>query len=171
MGLIHVYTGDGKGKTTAACGLICRQLGYGKHVVLIQFLKGGISGETLFLRNAEHCRVIRQEEAKKFVFQMNDMEKKKEAGKCENLLAQAFDELKTADLVVLDELFGALECGLLRLRDTLRLAETLPKACELVLTGRNAPQEWVERADYVTEMKEIKHPMRRGVTARHGIEY
>lgn len=171
MGLIHVYTGDGKGKTTAACGLICRQLGYGNRVVLIQFLKGGVSGETLFLRNAEHCRVIRQEEAKKFVFQMNDAEKREEAEKCESLLAQAFDAVETADLVVLDELFGVLECGLLQLRDTLRLAETLPNNCELVLTGRNAPQDWVERADYVTEMKEIKHPMRRGVTARHGIEY
>lgn len=171
MGLIHVYTGDGKGKTTAACGLICRQLGYGNRVVLIQFLKGGVSGETLFLRNAEHCCVVRQEEAKKFVFQMNDAEKREEAEKCESLLAQAFDAVETADLVVLDELFGALECGLLRLRDTLRLAEALPNNCELVLTGRNAPREWMERADYVTEMKEIKHPMRRGVTARHGIEY
>lgn len=171
MGLIHVYTGDGKGKTTAACGLICRQLGYGNRVVLIQFLKGGISGETLFLRDAENCRVIRQEEAKKFVFQMSDAEKREETEKCENLLAQAFEAVKTADLVVLDELFGALECGLLNLRDTLRLTELLPERCELVLTGRNAPKEWTERADYVTEMREIKHPMRRGVTARHGIEY
>lgn len=171
MGLIHVYTGDGKGKTTAACGLICRQLGYGKRVALIQFLKGGISGETLFLQTRENCKVIRQKEAKKFVFQMNDAEKRKEAENCEQLLAQAFDVIKTADLVVLDELFGALECGLLNLQDTLRLAEILPEPCELVLTGRNAPKEWMERADYVTEMKEIKHPMRRGVTARHGIEY
>ena len=171
MGLIHVYTGEGKGKTTAACGLICRQLGHGKHVVLIQFLKGGESGEAMFLAQTENCRVVRQSAPKKFVFQMDDMEKQQEAEKCRALWAQACAAVEHADLVVLDEVFGALSCGLLRLEETLQLAQRLPERCELVLTGRQAPEEWVRRADYVTDMKEIEHPMRHGVSARCGIEY
>ncbi len=171
MGLIHIYTGNGKGKTTAACGLICRQLGYGNRVVLIQFLKGGISGEALFLAQLENCAVVRQEEAKKFVFQMNEMEKQQEAEKCRKLWSRACEAIQQADLVVLDELFGVLSCGLLELEETLQLAERLPEQCELVLTGREAPDEWVRRADYVTSMEEVKHPMQRGITARRGIEY
>jgi len=171
MGLIHIYTGDGKGKTTAACGFICRQLGYGNKVVLIQFLKGGISGESLFLSQTENCTVVRGQEAKKFVFQMDKAEKQQEAEICRALWNEACEAVKHADLVVLDEVFGALSCGLLEPEETLRLAELLPEQCELVLTGRDAPAEWVRRADYVTEMQEVKHPMQRGVPARRGIEY
>ncbi len=171
MGLIHIYTGNGKGKTTAACGLICRQLGYGKQVVLIQFLKGGISGESLFLSQPENCMVVRQAEAKKFVFQMDEAEKQQEIEKCHALWSQACTAVKNADLVVLDELFGALSSGLLELAETLQLAELLPERCELVLTGRDAPEEWIRHADYVTEMQEVKHPMQRGILARQGIEY
>ena len=171
MGLIHIYTGDGKGKTTAACGLICRQLGYGNQVVLIQFLKGGTSGEALFLSQMGNCKVIRQQEVKKFVFQMDEMEKLQEAEICQALWSQACEAVEHADLVVLDEVFGALSCGLLELDETLQLAELLPERCELVLTGRDAPEEWRRRADYVTEMREVKHPMQRGILARQGIEY
>ncbi len=171
MGLIHIYTGNGKGKTTAACGLACRQLGYGKQVVMIQFLKGGTSGETEFLRNQAHCRILRQDEPKKFVFQMNAQEKEQEKQKCCTLWEEACDAVQQADLVILDEIFGTLSCGLLNLQDTLQLAKILPPRCELVLTGRDAPPEWVLQADYVTEMQEVKHPMQRGVPARRGIEY
>lgn len=171
MGLIHVYTGNGKGKTTAACGLICRQLGYGNHVVLIQFLKGGVSGEALFLNQHKNCTVIRQKDVKKFVFQMNAVEKRQEAEKCRDLWLQACEAVREADLVVLDEVFGAISCGLLNLEETVQIAGQLPERCELVLTGRDAPEAWVALADYVTNMEEVKHPMQRGTVARRGIEY
>ena len=151
LGLIHIYTGDGKGKTTAALGLILRASGRGLKVVLGQFLKGRETGELHTLSLLPGVTVFRGKPLTKFSFQMNEQEK--------------------ADvLLVLDEVIGA--CGTHLLDESLLIdfLKHKPEHLEVVMTGRNPSPELLELADYVSEICKRKHPFDKGIPAREGIE-
>jgi cob(I)alamin adenosyltransferase len=178
-GLVIVYTGNGKGKTTAALGMVLRALGQGWRVLIIQFFKGDwpvVFGELeMAKRLAPQLELLQL--GKGFVKAMGDKKPFDEH------LAAAQDALRVAreritsgtyDLIVLDEIVYAIDYAgvqLVSLDDVLGLIEAKPPALHLVLTGRNAPQALIDRADLVTEMKEIKHPWQRKIPAQAGIDY
>jgi len=168
QGLVHLYWGDGKGKTTAAMGLALRALGAGHTVAVVQFLKGGQSGEIPLLRSLG-ARVFRGKAGMKFSFQMNEEEKAQTRALQTEHLRQAL--ACQADLLVLDEACAAWRTDLVD-REALREAVLKkPSAQELVLTGRQPPEWMRESADYVTEMRCCRHPYERGVPAREGVEF
>ena len=167
-GLLHLYYGDGKGKTTAAMGLALRAIGSGKRVVIVQFLKGGTSGEIPMLEQLG-AQVYRGKARQKFVFQMNDAEKAATRELQNQNLQNAM--ARPADLLVLDEAGSAWELDMVD-RDLLRRAVLeRPAAQECVLTAHKAPQWMLDAADYSTEMKCRRHPYQKGIKARKGIEY
>lgn len=169
--MMHIYCGDGKGKTTAAFGLALRSAGRGRRVVIAQFLKGEDSGERRSMEYVPHVLLLPLPQEIKFVFQMDVVERAECEEGCCRLLRDAVTLAEKDSLVVLDEVLGALETGVLRLEDLLENLEELPEDCEVVLTGRNPPPALLERADYVTEMKLHRHPYEKGIPAREGIEY
>lgn len=167
--MIQIYTGDGKGKTTAAIGLAVRMAGYRKSVLFAQFLKGSPTGELRILKKTQHITIIRCDKDYGFVSSMTDAEKE-EITKCHNdNLSYIISHMNEFDMIVLDEIFAAYNYDLIDKEAVKRLVRTY--SGELVLTGRN-PDEWfVKKADYVSEIKKQKHPYDNGVTAREGIEY
>lgn len=177
-GLIHVYTGNGKGKTTAALGLCFRALGRGFEVHLIQFMKGDPDyGEIRKSLNEQRMHV-RQFGGKGFIKKGNPSEE--DTALAEEGLAYAQDVMKGLaqeeggggeTIMVLDELNMAVDFGLLDENAVVDLIKGKPTELELVITGRNASDRIIELADYVTEMREIKHPYQQGIMARKGIEY
>ena len=178
-GLIVVYTGPGKGKTSAALGAALRALGHGWRVLVIQFFKGDwpvIFGEVeMGKRLAPQFEVLQL--GKGFVKYMGD------AKPFDEHLAAAKEALRVAkekiasgayDLIILDEIIYAIDYAgiqLVSVEDVLDLLEAKPPALHLILTGRNAPQAIIDRADLVTEMDEIKHPWQQKVPAQVGIDY
>ena len=168
LGLLHLYYGDGKGKTTAAMGLALRALGSGKRVVIVQFLKGGKSGEIPLLEQLG-AAVYRGKAGQKFVFQMDEAEKAATRALQNKNLTAAL--AAPADLLVLDEAGSAWELDMV---DKARLQQAVlhrPAGQECVLTAHAAPQWMLEAADYVTEMQCRRHPYQKGIAARKGIEY
>ncbi len=170
-GYIHVYTGDGKGKTTAAFGLAFRAVGSGLKVLVIQFLKGTeITGER---RAAEQLAGNLQVRSlgRSGLLQPGDIrdEDRVLVGKA---LEETEREMKKGgwDVMILDEINTACTLGLVPVEKLLQLMELKPDGMELVLTGRGAAEPVVERADLVTEMREVKHYFKQGVQAREGIE-
>jgi cob(I)alamin adenosyltransferase len=170
-GLVQVYTGNGKGKTSAAFGLALRAVGRGLKVYMIQFIKGGFDYGELsavkYLPNLELKAFGRG----KFVTQVPPNEQDIELAKEAFVLAKRVVESNEYDVVILDEINVAIHLGLVDLQNVVHLIKNKPKDLELVLTGRYAPDEIIENADLITEMKEIKHPYRKGVKPRKGIEY
>lgn len=167
--MIHIYCGDGKGKTTAAIGLAVRMAGYNKKALFMQFLKGSYTGELEILKKSENITVMRCDKNYGFFRSMTDSDKENII-KCHNEnLEYVLKNIDSFDMIVLDEIFAAYNYDL---ADKERVKEIVEKyKGELVMTGRD-PQEWfVERADYVSEIKKIKHPYDRGITAREGIEF
>ncbi|HHE04832.1 cob(I)yrinic acid a,c-diamide adenosyltransferase [Thermovirga sp.] len=170
-GLIHVYTGNGKGKTTAALGLALRAAGHGAKVSIIQFMKGWpYYGEIEGLKkfsNITHYLTGRPD----FVDRANpDPEDYKGAEEGLRLAKEAITSGEY-DLVVLDEINVVLDYGLLKLEEVLEIIKKRPTNVEIVLTGRNAPKQLIDEADYVTEMVEVKHPYAKGCSGRKCIEY
>ncbi|MBL7208903.1 MAG: cob(I)yrinic acid a,c-diamide adenosyltransferase [Dehalococcoidia bacterium] len=167
-GLIHIYTGDGKGKTTAALGLAMRASGQGLRVAFIQFLKGQPCGEHLFASQHHPFDIIQISVGDSF-----SKPKEQLSQEAQETLAYAERETLSGnyDLVVLDEVFVAISRDLITIKQVLDLLDEKPSSVELVMTGRRAPPEIVKRADLVTEMLLIKHPFTDGITARRGIEY
>lgn len=167
--MIHVYCGDGKGKTTAAAGLAIRMASRGKRVMLIQFLKDGKSGETEFLKKSG---VIVKCCDKNYGFFKNMSETYKiEITSCHNEnLREAMIMIKELDMLVLDEIFAAINYELADMALVKAIAENCGDT-ELVLTGRNPDGYFINKADYISEIKKIKHPFDRGIGAREGIEY
>ncbi|XOQ52714.1 MAG: Cob(I)yrinic acid a,c-diamide adenosyltransferase [Succiniclasticum sp.] len=172
LGLIHVYTGAGKGKTTAAMGLILRASGRGLKVTLLQFMKGRPTGELLSLQRLPGVQVYRAKEMTKFSFQMTEEEKKDMRQRHDALLQEVTARCREdgTDLLVLDEALGAVGTGLLDEDLLLDFLDHKPAHLEVVLTGRNPSPALLERADYVTEMVKRKHPFDKGIPARDGIE-
>jgi len=172
--MIHIYTGDGKGKTTAAFGLAVRAVGHGKKVLFIQFLKGGRkdSGEIRVGKNLLPMEVIRfQEVHPRFDPMVNLHELSRN-------VQRDFESVRELvlkgefDLVVLDEIDNCISQHLLPVESLLSLMDQKPESLELILTGRGADSRVIERADYVTELRKVKHPAETsGTPAREGIEY
>jgi len=168
-GYVQLYTGDGKGKTTAALGLALRASGHGLHAYVGQFMKGQKYGELEALHDHPHItveqygdvRCIRREEVTP-----------EHIARARWGLEQARQAMLSGryDIVVLDEVNVAVWFGLLTVEEVLALLDQRPEQVEVVLTGRRAPPELIERADLVTEMREVKHYYRQGVQARKGIE-
>lgn len=167
-GLLHLYYGDGKGKTTAAMGLALRAMGSGKRVVILQFLKGGKSGEVPLLEQLG-AKVYRGKAGQKFVFQMNEAEKEATRQlQNANLTAAMADP---ADLLILDEAGSAWELDMVDKALLQKAVLERPAEQECVLIAHTAPQWMLDAADYATEMKCHRHPYQRGISARQGIEY
>jgi cob(I)alamin adenosyltransferase len=169
-GLIQVYFGNGKGKTTAALGLALRAAGRGKEVLIVQFMKKWDYGEL------HSIQLIPQISVK--TFGTKDFVYKGEAKEVDYQEAKkAFTEgvqgAKSGkfDIIIFDELNVAIDFELLELQQVLDFLEQKPEDIEIIITGRNAPQEIIDKADLVTEMREVKHPYQKGVQARIGIEY
>lgn len=171
QGLIQVYTGNGKGKTTASLGLAFRAVGRGLKVCMIQFMKGGGPyGEQFAAERFAPLLTIIQTGRPGWVNKDNPHEKDKELAREALALARKTIESEEYDLVILDEINGAVSMGLLPVEDLLGLMRDKPARMELVLTGRNAHERVIEAADLVTEMREIKHYYKAGVMGREGIE-
>ncbi len=172
FGLIHIYCGDGKGKTTAAIGLAVRCAGRGNKVLLVQFLKSRDSGELYSLARLPDIEVMRGKESKKFTFQMNDEEKHALLLEHNKMFEQVLEKIKTGNysLLILDEVIGAVNAKVFDLHKLTAFLRSKPENLEVVLTGRNPAPELLELADYVSEMRKIKHPMDKGIMAREGIE-
>ncbi len=170
-GLIHIYCGDGKGKTTAAMGLAARCAGSGRKVLLVQFLKDGKSSEFASLAHVPGIEVIPQTRTFGFSWTLTPEEKAEAGVYYTGLLEEAFRKSGTFDLLILDEILGACSTGMVDEARLLALLERKPDALEVVLTGRGPSQALQDKADYVTEMKMVKHPFEKGVPAREGIEF
>lgn len=168
-GYVHVYTGGGKGKTTAALGLAIRAIGAGWRVFMAQFLKGDESSELIALKLFARSILVRQ-------YGRSCLVGRKPEQADFDCAAKGLLESKKAimsgeyQMVILDEANVAVQFGLLHLEDLTQLIDTKPRDVELVITGRWAHQQVIERADLVTEMREIKHYYQQGVLARAGVE-
>ncbi|MDR1247897.1 MAG: cob(I)yrinic acid a,c-diamide adenosyltransferase [Treponema sp.] len=167
--MIHIYTGDGKGKTTAAMGLAIRAAGRGKKVVIAQFMKGADTGELHSLALLPNITVLRFTKSRGF-FSRVDAETRTQMTEDNNsTLAAALG--MPWDMLILDEVFSAYALEALDAKTIDDLVFNQIGERELVLTGRKAPQRFIDAADYVSEIRKIKHPYDRGVKAREGIEY
>ena len=171
MGLLHVYYGEGKGKTTAAMGLALRALGSGMKVVVMQCLKHKPSGEVRMLDELENTRVFCGKAGEGFVQAMTEREKSQTAETHTENFRQACMAARDAQMLILDEMLGALEYGLFPPEALLAFLDDRPEGLEVVLTGRVLLEELRKRADYITEMRCVRHPYQRGVLARQGIEF
>jgi cob(I)alamin adenosyltransferase len=170
-GLVQVYTGDGKGKTSAAFGLALRAIGRGLKVYIIQFIKGGFDYGELYVVDKLPNITLKAFGRGKFVTQQPPSQE--DVRLAEEALQLAEKTIKSGeyDLVILDEINVALNLKLISLEKVLELIKGKPKHVELVLTGRYAPKEIIDAADLVTEMREVKHPFKKGCQAREGIEF
>jgi cob(I)alamin adenosyltransferase len=168
-GLIQVYTGDGKGKTTAALGLAIRAVGRGMKVIIIQFIKGDRTcGEHLFTAQYHPFEIVLLNTGDSFTQSLEELRSTTEQTLA---LAEKIVPGGGYDVVILDEIFVAIDKGLVSIEQTLNLMRKKPEPMELVLTGRGAPKEIIAQADLVTEMVAVKHPFTKGTTARKGMEY
>ncbi len=173
-GLVHIYTGDGKGKTTAALGLGIRACGSGMKVLLVQFLKSMNTSELEIIKKLQpDFTVIRGFNCKKFAWDMTPLELQNAAQEA----AEIFEQVKGIvnegkhDLVILDELLGVVSLNFLEHDVVLDLIRNKPQKVELILTGRNASEVLIQSADYVSDIKAVKHPYDKGIAARKGIEF
>ena len=185
LGLVHVVTGDGKGKTTSSLGLAVRALGSNLSVYMIQFLKSGTTGEIYTIqkhlsgmniiqfgvdavRERQQKLEIFRDKGSKFVF--NPDEEEKEAAMMGFGHAKKIIKSGEYNLVILDEINVVLDKGLIPIKEVLELMENHGNV-ELYFTGRDAPQEIIDKADYASLVKSVKHPWQRGIKARKGIEF
>ena len=168
-GYIQVYTGDGKGKTTAALGLALRASGHGLYTYIGQFMKGQSYGELEALRGNEYITVEQYGNAHHI---HKDRVATDDVERAHRGLQLAREALLSGfyNIVVLDEVNVAAWFGLLEASDVLALLDERPENVEVVLTGRRAPREFIDRADLVTEMRSVKHYYEQGISARPGIE-
>ena len=173
-GLLIVHTGDGKGKTTAALGLALRAFGGGLRILILQFIKGSQRYGELdaidWLSRVSNGRIAIKQCGLGFTSQGEQEEHARAAKEAIALSTEAITSGKW-DMVILDEINYAVTMNLISEADMLKLVEARPEKVHVVMTGRNAPQSLIDRADLVTEMKLIKHPFLNGVYAQLGIEF
>lgn len=173
MGLIHIYCGDGKGKTSAAIGLAIRAVGSGMKVHFVQLLKGNETSEINTLKLIPNISVARCAEDYGFTFTMTEKDKKNISDEHNHILSEAISLACSGsiDMLIIDEFNVAYEYGLLDKELAQKLVLNKPQNLELILTGRNPAEKFVEVADYVSEIKAVKHPFMNGIVARQGIEF
>ncbi|MDO8619262.1 MAG: cob(I)yrinic acid a,c-diamide adenosyltransferase [Candidatus Daviesbacteria bacterium] len=171
-GLVIIYTGEGKGKTTAALGLVLRAVGYKKKCLIIQFGKAWFTGELVGIKNLPGVKIIQG--GKGF---LNLLGSKTSLSDHKKAAKEAFDllekEIKSRkwDIVVADEIVGAVYAKVLDLKKVAKLIKDKPQELDLVLTGHHASQKLIKMGDLVTEMKEVKHPFQKGILAKKGIDF
>ncbi|MBI4722261.1 MAG: cob(I)yrinic acid a,c-diamide adenosyltransferase [Candidatus Stahlbacteria bacterium] len=171
IGTIQVYTGDGKGKTTAAIGQAIRATGHRFRVIMLQFMKGKINyGELEAVKQITEFTI---EQYGRPDFVDKDNPAKEDITLAKEGWSRAKEVIQSGkyDMVILDELNVALAFGLIAMNEAIEVLKNKPKHLELIITGRYATKEILELADLVTEMKEIKHHYQKGIQAREGIEY
>jgi cob(I)alamin adenosyltransferase len=171
QGIIQVYTGNGKGKTTAALGQAMRACGHGLKVLMIQFMKGSTNYGEVRLAGAIPGFELVQSGLPTFVKKFAPSEEDLRLAAEGLALARKAIKDGACDMLILDEINVAVDYGLVKLEDALALLASRPPAMEIILTGRYAPAEFLEIADLVTEMREVKHHYASGKEMREGIEY
>ena len=169
-GLVHIYCGDGKGKTTTSVGLTVRAAGSGKKVLFYQFLKDNSSSERNILEKVPGITLVRGREMQKFTFQMNEQELDELRIYNNEMLDKLFEMAKDYDMLVMDESVYAIKSNLLDEEKLITHLEEKPVGLEVVLAGRNPSQKLMDHADYVSEIQKVKHPFDQGVSSRVGIE-
>lgn len=171
-GLVHIYYGDGKGKTTTGMGLITRAAGYGYKVLLYQFMKSNNSSERKILEKVDNITILEGLEEEKFSFQMTEEEKKqrKEFYRQQFEMAVRKATEEKFDVLFLDETIYTIRAGLLDEELVLDFLKHKPENLEVILTGNTPSQNMIDAADYVSEIHKIKHPYNKGQAARDGIE-
>ncbi|MGN0181946.1 MAG: cob(I)yrinic acid a,c-diamide adenosyltransferase [Candidatus Ornithomonoglobus sp.] len=169
-GLIHIYCGGGKGKTTAAVGLAIRCAGAGGQVMFFQFLKDNSSSERNILSGIDNIDVIDGLEGMKFVWNMTEREKEETRGQYQQIFNAMIKKAGEYDMIVFDEIIPALKYEFVTEEELIAFLKSKPEKTEIVMTGREPSERLCELADYVTEMKKIKHPYDKGIAAREGIE-
>ena len=173
QGLVHIYCGDGKGKSTAATGLAIRAAGSGMKVLFARFLKTERSAELKVLREVPEIDVKNPEKSYGFFAMLTDAEK----AELREVYARFWKQIKkdakagAYQMLVLDEILVACSYGVIPLDDVDQFLRCKPEELEVVMTGRNPDERLLARADYVSEIQKVKHPYDRGVTARKGIEF
>ena len=167
---MHIYCGDGKGKTTAVMGLCVRAAGAGKKVLLHQFLKDDSSSERKIMDSLPGVTVLPGVAMDKFTFRMNEEEKGQLRQRMNAMLDQLLAMAADYDMLIMDESVYAMDMGLLDEDRVLAFLDGKPEHLEVVMSGRNPSARLLERADYVSEIRKIRHPFDRGVSARIGIE-
>ena len=166
-GYVQVYTGNGKGKTTAAMGLAFRAAGDGMEVKVVQFLKSWKTGELESAKRFDNLEILRFEKVKGFTWELNE----EELAQLKSEVRVGFDfvkglvENRGCDILILDEVMASISGGFIGEDEIVELIEKKPKDMELILTGRNVPEKIMEKADLITEMREIKHYYKKGVPA------
>lgn len=169
-GLIHIYYGDGKGKTTAALGLAIRALGAGLSVGIVQFMKGYPYSEVSILENLDKIKLI-QTGRPDYIYK--GKETKKDVEEANRGIKEAkkmiYEEMR--DLVILDEISVAIEYNLIKEIELLNIIDKKPENTELIITGRNPSKNILKKGDYLSEIKSIKHPYEKGILSRKGIDH
>jgi len=171
-GLIIIHTGDGKGKTTAALGLAIRAWGNGLRILVLQFIKGGWKyGELKTMEQLAPRLKVKQ--CGEGFTQRNEEDKEKHRVAAQQALKEAESEICSDhwEMIILDEINYAVKFNLIKEAEVLHLLEIKPEKLHLVLTGRDALPTIIQKADLVTEMKEVKHPYKKGIKAQKGIEF
>ena len=171
--MLHIYYGNGKGKTTAAVGLAVRACGSGMKTGFFQFLKNGSSSEISILNSINNLSIYCCDKCDKFTFTMNEKELAEVTIQHNEMMKKAEELIKNNDiqLIVLDEFLDAYNKNLIDREFADNLINYSISRCEVVLTGREPTEEQKKSADYLTEMKAVKHPYNNGIPARKGIEY
>lgn len=171
-GLMHIYCGNGKGKTTAAFGLALRAAGSGMRVHIVQLMKGSFTSELNSLKLIPQITVERCDENYGFVFNMSEENKQKLIA-CHNRILSNAQQLMNdgVDMLIIDEFNAAYEYELMDRSLADCIVFDRPENVELVLTGRNPHRKFIDAADYVSEIAAVKHPFEKGVSGRRGIEY
>ncbi len=169
----HIYYGDGKGKTTASVGIAVRAAGSNLKVLFVQFLKTEFSGERHVLSHTENVTVTFCPLELKFTFDMDEKEKAHASKIFKGIFERSVTTALTEkyDMIVLDEVFEAINYDMLSETDVYEFITNAPSSMEIIMTGHNPPQKFIDVSDYVTEFKKIKHPFDRGITGRIGIEF
>lgn len=166
--MLHIYHGDGKGKTTAAMGLALRMAGRGKRVAVAQFLKCADTGERLALTGLPGVELLPVPDCLPFTFELTPDQFQQERERYTRMLDRLGELAPQTDLLVLDEVCDAIDAGLVDLASVLALLDRF--GGEAVLTGRQGQRSLLERADYVTRMEKVRHPFDKGQGARVGVE-
>ncbi|MCM8768250.1 MAG: cob(I)yrinic acid a,c-diamide adenosyltransferase [Candidatus Omnitrophica bacterium] len=172
VAIVQVYTGDGKGKSTAACGLALRAAAHGLKVGFFRFFKPDKSGEVLVLKSLKNVRVynpITVHPACQGLTRTQRIDLQRRFARQWQKVTETIRK-KKFDLVILDEILIAVRDGFLSEKELVKFLDSRPKKCELVLTGRTLPRKVVPRADLITEMRAVKHPFP-ALKARQGIEF